>query len=143
MNAVNYLSCRAENGVRTRDPQLGKLMLYQLSYFRKSCNNAFFQHANIKKSVEILSNRSTDFFMGRGSAHYCDAPSERRLFGESHRNRTVNSTLCIGRTSRYGSKVFAETFSRNSVGADTLCHKQFLDILGATARNLPIHGATT
>ena len=25
---------RAENEVRTRDPQLGKLMLYQLSYFR-------------------------------------------------------------------------------------------------------------
>ena len=24
----------AENAVRTRDPQLGKLMLYQLSYFR-------------------------------------------------------------------------------------------------------------
>ena len=24
----------AENGARTRDPQLGKLMLYQLSYFR-------------------------------------------------------------------------------------------------------------
>ena len=26
----------AENGTRTRDPQLGKLMLYQLSYFRKN-----------------------------------------------------------------------------------------------------------
>ena len=25
---------RAANGVRTRDPQLGKLMLYQLSYCR-------------------------------------------------------------------------------------------------------------
>ena len=25
---------RAENGTRTRDPQLGKLMLYQLSYCR-------------------------------------------------------------------------------------------------------------
>ena len=24
----------AENGIRTRDPQLGKLMLYRLSYFR-------------------------------------------------------------------------------------------------------------
>ena len=27
---------RAENEIRTRDPQLGKLMLYQLSYFRKT-----------------------------------------------------------------------------------------------------------
>ena len=26
----------AENEVRTRDPQLGRLMLYQLSYFRKN-----------------------------------------------------------------------------------------------------------
>ena len=26
---------RAEDGVQTRDPQLGRLMLYQLSYFRK------------------------------------------------------------------------------------------------------------
>ena len=24
----------AEDGIRTRDPQLGRLMLYQLSYFR-------------------------------------------------------------------------------------------------------------
>ena len=36
---------RAENEVRTRDPQLGRLMLYQLSYFRslqeKSGNSAF------------------------------------------------------------------------------------------------------
>ena len=29
-------SLRAENGIRTRGPQLGKLMLYRLSYFRKS-----------------------------------------------------------------------------------------------------------
>ena len=27
---------RAENEVRTRDPQLGRLMLYQLSYFRSA-----------------------------------------------------------------------------------------------------------
>ena len=27
--------CRAEDGTQTRDPQLGRLMLYQLSYFRK------------------------------------------------------------------------------------------------------------
>ena len=29
------LQYTAEDGVRTRDPQLGKLMLYQLSYFRE------------------------------------------------------------------------------------------------------------
>ncbi len=27
---------RAENGTRTRDPDLGKVVLYQLSYFRNT-----------------------------------------------------------------------------------------------------------
>src|SRR5574344_2198900 len=29
-----YSKLRAENGAQTRDPQLGRLVLYQLSYFR-------------------------------------------------------------------------------------------------------------
>ena len=33
----HLLKCGAENEVRTRDPQLGRLMLYQLSYFRGYC----------------------------------------------------------------------------------------------------------
>ena len=33
---------RAENGTRTRDPNLGKVMLYQLSYFRKNYFVMFF-----------------------------------------------------------------------------------------------------
>ena len=33
---------RAENGTRTRDPNLGKVVLYQLSYFRKSTKQPFF-----------------------------------------------------------------------------------------------------
>ena len=31
----------AEDGTQTRDPQLGRLMLYQLSYFRKFISNFF------------------------------------------------------------------------------------------------------
>ena len=31
----NFLIQRAENGTQTRDPQLGRLVLYRLSYFRK------------------------------------------------------------------------------------------------------------
>ena len=34
-----YNHKRAENGTRTRDPDLGKVVLYQLSYFRKELNN--------------------------------------------------------------------------------------------------------
>ena len=32
---MGWLKKRAEDGDQTRDPQLGRLMLYQLSYFRK------------------------------------------------------------------------------------------------------------
>ena len=31
------LLIRAVNEARTRDPQLGKLVLYQLSYYRNNC----------------------------------------------------------------------------------------------------------
>ena len=31
---LSYISMRAENGTQTRDPQLGRLVLYRLSYFR-------------------------------------------------------------------------------------------------------------
>ena len=34
--SYNSKKKRAEDGAQTRDPQLGRLMLYQLSYFRKS-----------------------------------------------------------------------------------------------------------
>ena len=43
---------RAENEVRTRDPQLGRLMLYQLSYFR------------LKKN--LLAKLLADFLVGGG-----------------------------------------------------------------------------
>lgn len=47
----NYLIQRAENGTQTRDPQLGRLVLYQLSYFRMSffllrCKGSDFTVAN-------------------------------------------------------------------------------------------------
>ena len=33
---------RAENGTRTRDPDLGKVVLYQLSYFRRKIKNTYY-----------------------------------------------------------------------------------------------------
>ncbi len=33
---LHWLVVGAEDEVRTRDPQLGRLMLYQLSYFREN-----------------------------------------------------------------------------------------------------------
>ena len=34
LDRCQFFESGAENGIRTRGPQLGKLMLYQLSYFR-------------------------------------------------------------------------------------------------------------
>ena len=34
---MNFGLLRAKDGAQTRDPQLGRLMLYQLSYFREIC----------------------------------------------------------------------------------------------------------
>ena len=39
----NYLIQRAENGTQTRDPQLGRLVLYRLSYFRKMVGSDGFE----------------------------------------------------------------------------------------------------
>ena len=35
-NVLQKIKKRAENGTRTRDPDLGKVVLYQLSYFRNT-----------------------------------------------------------------------------------------------------------
>ena len=47
-NLVIQSSLRAEDGAQTRDPQLGRLMLYQLSYFRRknSLGNFYFNISN-------------------------------------------------------------------------------------------------
>ena len=37
---VSLFFLRAEDGTQTRDPQLGRLMLYRLSYFR-NLNNSY------------------------------------------------------------------------------------------------------
>ena len=37
------LKKRAENGTRTRDPNLGKVVLYQLSYFRSFIETILFK----------------------------------------------------------------------------------------------------
>ena len=46
---------RAENETRTRDPNLGKVVLYQLSYFRNII------HFSFKKLYLILSEEALDF----------------------------------------------------------------------------------
>ena len=45
---IGSSDCRAEDGAQTRDPQLGRLVLYQLSYFR-SLLEAFAAVATAKR----------------------------------------------------------------------------------------------
>ena len=45
---------RAENGTRTRDPNLGKVVLYQLSYFRK---NNLYRKCDIKEKTVYVKRR--------------------------------------------------------------------------------------
>ena len=42
---------RAENGTRTRDPDLGKVVLYQLSYFR---NNSFYRSTSLNAVAKVI-----------------------------------------------------------------------------------------
>ena len=42
---LSYISNGAENGTQTRDPQLGRLVLYRLSYFRKNPAMEFLQES--------------------------------------------------------------------------------------------------
>ena len=46
--------CGAENGTRTRDPNLGKVVLYQLSYFRVFCEDSTFLVASQHKKKHFL-----------------------------------------------------------------------------------------
>ena len=63
---VSNISKRAENETRTRDPNLGKVMLYQLSYFR-ICNRCF-SIAVAKVGIFLISASIRNTFFSRKSA---------------------------------------------------------------------------
>ena len=62
----HLLKCGAENEVRTRDPQLGRLMLYQLSYFRECCGRRWTRTTEPEgadlQSAAIAAMRSSRYF---------------------------------------------------------------------------------
>ena len=52
--AICYVKdLRAKNGTRTRDPNLGKVVLYQLSYFRVSLSG--FEHRCLISRLRVQS----------------------------------------------------------------------------------------
>ena len=53
---------RAENGTRTRDPNLGKVVLYQLSYFRVV---ALFSKAMLRYNLFFNLQTFRDFFLSK------------------------------------------------------------------------------
>ena len=67
---VSNISKRAENETRTRVPNLGKAMLYQLSYFR-ICNRCF-SIAVAKVGIFLISASIRDtFFSGKCAFCFC------------------------------------------------------------------------
>ncbi len=63
----------AKNGTRTRDPDLGKVVLYQLSYFR--VGHPFFVVCDAKVGIILLppnfsSNFFTQFYSEKYNIHY-------------------------------------------------------------------------
>ena len=63
---LHRLFIRAEDEVRTRDPQLGRLMLYQLSYFRECCGRRWTRTTEPEgadlQSAAIAAMRSSRYF---------------------------------------------------------------------------------
>ena len=59
LHRLFYFLFRAENEVRTRDPQLGRRMLYQLSYFRLKKNLLATVHSQIFWWEVVDSNHRT------------------------------------------------------------------------------------
>ena len=63
-------SIRAEDEAQTRDPQLGRLMLYQLSYFRKICGRRWIRTTEgISQQIYSLPHLATLVF----ALFKCDA----------------------------------------------------------------------
>ena len=65
----HLLKCGAENEVRTRDPQLGRLMLYQLSYFRDCGRRWIRTTEDISQQIYSLPHLATlvfsQYFIGK------------------------------------------------------------------------------
>ena len=56
------LTYGAENGTRTRDPNLGKVVLYQLSYFRRRSVTFIAEALSLKRSAKVrLFSKLTNF----------------------------------------------------------------------------------
>ena len=84
---------RAENGTRTRDPNLGKVVLYQLSYFRnkqiKSCEEEETRTPTTQLSLPPQSSASTNS---------ATPPTCKNILNISAQNRTRTCTSWNTRT---------------------------------------------
>ena len=110
--STGILNGRAENGTRTRDPQLGKLMLYQLSYFRK-CRGKYtvffplFRHLKGQKNDD--SEKTPTFFRTDTAAQYeCRRegkarPAPLQKFGSRQTRKDISARPC-NETANYGTK---------------------------------------
>ena len=85
-----YLRLRAENETRTRDPNLGKVVLYQLSYFRivASAKVMLFLHSTKRFTFFKIVNVHFFCFMAKNAMFSLNSPLLARF-------RFPNKPLCI------------------------------------------------
>ena len=105
--AVIRLPSRAENEARTRDPNLGKVVLYQLSYFRVFCVDIPFSR--------LLAKVGNLFFLRQG----CTLPTELFprfgifFFGEEDETRTHTTQRSLPPQSSASTNSATSPFPKN------------------------------
>ena len=108
---------RAENGTRTRDPNLGKVVLYQLSYFRENFCKYSGYYRNEQNYLEILTTDSFSCGLCLSALYLSDRVSCR--FSHNKSSRTVvtekGHVFCtFGATMKY-QRCLVETIGVNDV----------------------------
>ena len=83
----------AGNGVRTRDPELGKLVLYQLSYTRFKLHNKSLRWliASPKTALAVLAKRHTRSQLDGGFCVFLPALDAINMFDRRHVPRTFGA----------------------------------------------------
>ena len=80
---------RAENGTRTRDPDLGKVVLYQLSYFRKRNKNHLLCE---EEETRTPTSQLTLPPQSSASTNSATSPTCKSILNKSAQNRTRTCT---------------------------------------------------
>ena len=121
-----FLLKRAENGTRTRDPNLGKVVLYQLSYFRITILLCRSIPLNAVAKVRLFSDRTKnlpDFFRTIPPFSLFQSKSVIRPctdFGGQGRKVTIDKSAFVPRTDGVCTRKGRQSYARQRRFADRM-----------------------